>query len=101
MAVLNFLEETRFEKLPVSIYPDHIAASNIVAKRIAGIISENDRLGKKTVLGLATGATPLHVYKELIRLHKEQGLSFKTLSLSISTNIIPCRPMRRKAMLPI
>jgi glucosamine-6-phosphate deaminase len=94
MAVLNFLEETRFEKLPVSIYPDHIAASNIVAKRIAGIISENDRLGKKTVLGLATGATPLHVYKELIRLHKEQGLSFKNV---ITFNLDEYYPMQAHA----
>ena len=31
------------------------------------------------MLGLATGSTPLRVYKELIRMHKEEGLSFKNV----------------------
>lgn len=51
-----------------------------VAKSAAHIIQEtirqNNRLGKPTVLGLATGSTPLPLYKELIRLHQEEGLDF-------------------------
>jgi len=31
------------------------------------------------VLGLATGSSPLSVYRELVRLHKEEGLSFKNV----------------------
>lgn len=32
---------------------------------------------KKIVLGLATGSSPIEIYRELIRLHKNEGLSFK------------------------
>ena len=34
------------------------------------------RAGRRAVLGLATGSTPLQVYRELVRLHREEGLSF-------------------------
>ena len=48
-----------------------------VSKRAASIVRA--RLLKKPnlVLGLATGSTPEGLYKELIRLHREEGLSFK------------------------
>ena len=35
--------------------------------------------GRNAVLGLATGSTPTRLYRELIRLHKEDGLSFKNV----------------------
>ena len=76
---LNLLEETRFEKLPVTIFQNDDIASKNVAKRIANLILRKDAAGEKTVLGLATGATPVKVYAELIRMHKEEGLSFKNV----------------------
>ncbi len=79
MARLNLLEETRFEKVPVSVYPSQDDASVQVAARIAAIIKEKQAKGEKAVLGLATGATPVKVYKELVRLHKEEGLSFNNV----------------------
>ena len=91
---LNLLEETRFEKLPVSIYQDEITASIQVAKRIASVIVSKDAEGKKTILGLATGATPIKVYKELIRLHKEEGLSFKNV---VTFNLDEYYPMKPDA----
>ncbi|RWY54038.1 glucosamine-6-phosphate deaminase [Mucilaginibacter gilvus] len=80
MPRLNLLEETRFEKLPVTVYPDMLAASKVVAGRIAGIIKQKTQRGEKAVLGLATGATPIAVYKELVRLHQQEGLSFKNVT---------------------
>jgi glucosamine-6-phosphate deaminase len=47
-----------------------------VAQIIAGIIRERGAFGQKAVLGLPTGSTPLGVYRELIRLHHEEGLDF-------------------------
>ena len=91
---LNLLEETRFEKIPVSIYKDESTASNVVAKKIAKLISDNNAVNQKTVLGLATGATPIKVYKELIRLHKEEGLSFKNV---ITFNLDEYYPMKSHA----
>lgn len=79
MARLNLLEETRFEKVPVNVYETADAASIDVAKRIATIIQEKASKGEHAVLGLATGATPIKVYKELVRLHKEEGLSFRNV----------------------
>ena len=79
MARLNLLEETRFEKVPVSVYADPTAASLAVAKRIADLIRGKKERGEQAILGLATGATPVRVYAELVRLHREDGLSFQNV----------------------
>ncbi len=65
------------QKIPVEKYSTPEIASKSVAKEVAALIQKNNSDGKNTVLGLATGSTPLHLYKELIRIHKEDGLSFK------------------------
>ena len=94
MARLNLLEETRYEKLPVSVYPNQHEALLQVARRIAGLISSRQSQGQKTVLGLATGVTPVGVYKELVRLHREEGLSFKDV---ITFNLDEYYPMQPTA----
>lgn len=70
---------TAREKIDTTILPDDRAA----AKRVAGIIAETIRTNRaqdrQTVLGLATGHTPIGVYRELIRLHKEEGLDFSSV----------------------
>ncbi len=69
----------RLERLPVEIVdpPDHLATA--VAHRIASLIRKHAQEGRRTVLGLATGSTPVGVYRELVRLHREEGLSFATV----------------------
>jgi glucosamine-6-phosphate deaminase len=94
MARLNLLEETRFEKLPVSVHENEHIASKKVAYRISDIIKSKQRRGENAVLGLATGATPVEVYAELIRLHKEEGLSFKNV---ITFNLDEYYPMQPEA----
>ncbi|MCP9199265.1 glucosamine-6-phosphate deaminase [Gramella sp. GC03-9] len=91
MARLNFLEETRFEKLPVTVYENESIACRKVALRISDIIKSKQRRLENAVLGLATGATPVGVYEELIRLHKEEGLSFKNV---ITFNLDEYYPMQ-------
>ena len=91
MARLNLLEETRYEKLPVTIYNDKNAASLAVANRIAALIRKKQSNGEQAVLGLATGVTPVGVYAELVRQHKEEGLSFKGV---ITFNLDEYYPMR-------
>ncbi|MDB5006830.1 MAG: glucosamine-6-phosphate deaminase, partial [Mucilaginibacter sp.] len=73
MARLNLLEETRYEKLPVTVYGNQQEASIAVAGRIAALIRSKDSKGEKTILGLATGVTPVGVYAELVRQHREEG----------------------------
>jgi glucosamine-6-phosphate deaminase len=91
MARLNLLEETRFEKLPVTVFKNPQEASINVANRIAKIIKEKQAQNQHAVLGLATGATPIKVYAELVRLHKEEGLSFKNV---ITFNLDEYYPMQ-------
>ncbi len=92
MARLNLLEETRFEKVPVTVYPSQSDASIHVANRIASLIKEKQAKGEKAVLGLATGATPVKVYKELVRQHKEEGLSFQNVVTFNLDEYFPMQP---------
>ncbi|MGQ9515035.1 MAG: glucosamine-6-phosphate deaminase [Thermoproteota archaeon] len=57
---------------------------NEMSRKAAAIVADELRKNKKLVLGLATGGTPLGLYGELIRMHKEEGLDFsevKTFNL--------------------
>ena len=63
-------------KIPVEIFDTPEIAVAKLADETAELIRNNDAAGKPTVLGLATGSSPILFYKELIRLHKETGLSF-------------------------
>jgi glucosamine-6-phosphate deaminase len=67
------------EKIPVTVYKTSNEASAAVAREIADLIKVRASAGAKVVLGLATGSTPTALYDELIRLHKDEGLSFKNV----------------------
>jgi glucosamine-6-phosphate deaminase len=68
-----------FEKIPVKIFPDLQQGSAFVAQQIASLIREKQKKKEKCVLGLATGSTPKTLYRELVRLHREEKLSFKNV----------------------
>lgn len=68
-----------FEKISCKIFPDLYKGSQFVAKEIADLIREKQKKKEKCVLGLATGSTPKTLYKELVRMHKEEKLSFKNV----------------------
>jgi glucosamine-6-phosphate deaminase len=84
-----------FERIPTKIFPDSESASKIAAAEIAAIIRQKAKEGKTAVLGLATGSTPKKVYQELIRLHKEEGLSFKNV---VTFNLDEYHPMEPDAI---
>ena len=67
------------ERINTRVYSDSEQASIAIASRIAEVIKEKEAQGEKCVLGLATGSSPKNVYKELIRLHLEEGLSFENV----------------------
>jgi len=69
-------QRERFEKVRTLVHRDSDAASAALAAEIAALIRERSAAGRQTVLGLATGSTPVPLYRELIRLHREEGLSF-------------------------
>jgi glucosamine-6-phosphate deaminase len=97
MARLNLLEETRFEKVPVTVYEDQHIASKKVARRIVNLIKGKQMKGEKAVLGLATGATPIEVYAELVRYHKEEGLSFSNVITFNLDEYYPMEPSSKQS----
>jgi glucosamine-6-phosphate deaminase len=64
------------ERLRVEILDPPEALAAAVARRIATLIRARAAAGRRAVLGLATGSTPVGVYRELVRMHREEGLSF-------------------------
>src|SRR6202795_3565642 len=63
-------------RIPTLVFPTSAQAARHVALMIESLIRQNNSAGRATVLGLATGSTPVGLYRELIRLHKESGLDF-------------------------
>src|SRR5262245_45466618 len=63
-------------QLPTYVFetPDDLARH--VARLVASVIRERSALGQSAVLGLPTGSTPVGVYRELARMHREEGLDF-------------------------
>lgn len=97
MARLNLLEETRYEKIPVSVYENKHIASKMVSKKIADIILERQAKGSKTILGLAKGSTPIELYDELIRLHKDDGLCSKDVISFHLDEYFPMSPASKQS----
>ena len=64
------------ERIHTVIVDDHDEVGLLVARRIAEVIRNRRAAGGRAVLGLATGSTPIGVYRELIRMHQQEGLSF-------------------------
>ena len=83
-----------FEKIPVAIYKNPTEGSNAVAAQIATLIKEKQAKNLPCVLGMATGTTPILLYKELVRLHKEEGLSFKNV---VTINLDEYYPIEKSA----
>jgi glucosamine-6-phosphate deaminase len=67
---------TGSERIPVVVLDDHAEIARRIAGRIADLIGERARAGRHAVLGLATGSTPIGIYRELIRRHRDEGLDF-------------------------
>ncbi len=83
------------EKIPVKIFSNSNEGSAFVAKQIADLIRQKESEGKKTVIGLATGSSPKTLYAELVRMHKNEGLSFKNV---IAFNLDQYYPMDKDAL---
>ena len=69
-------EETRFEKLHTVTFDNSNEASLLIAREICDLIKSKQEKKKNCVIGFATGSSPTKVYQEIIRIHKEESLSF-------------------------
>jgi glucosamine-6-phosphate deaminase len=91
MTTLHPLPHTR---TPTVRFPTAAAAARHVAKELDKLIRARNAAGKATVLGLATGSTPVSLYRELIRLHKEEGLDFSRV---VTFNLDEYYPMPKES----
>ena len=64
------------ECIPVEVFDRHEAMSRRVAERIAVVMRAARAEGRRPVLGLATGSSPIGIYRELIRMHRDEGLDW-------------------------
>ena len=85
-------ETSRLEKIHNVIFENSINGSVAVANEIATLINAKQQTNSICVLGLATGSSPIKVYEELIRLHREEGLSFKNV---VTFNLDEYFPMKQ------
>ena len=86
-------EETRYEKLHNVICKTPVEGSKLIAHSIASLIKSKQERNEMCVLGLATGSSPISVYRELVRLHQEEGLSFQNV---ISFNLDEYYPISKE-----
>ncbi|CAN5709458.1 glucosamine-6-phosphate deaminase [soil metagenome] len=78
------------ERVPVVIV-EYDAIAERLAARVAEIIRDRRASGSRAVLGLATGSTPIGIYRELIRMHREEGLDFSDV---VTFNLDEYYPMQ-------
>lgn len=84
----------RFEKMPVQIYDTAANAVKAVAREIVNLIQAKAANSEKCVLGLATGVSPIKLYEELVRLHRDEGISFRNV---VTFNLDEYLPMPHDA----
>ena len=97
MVTLDFsnIEKKKFERINTIIHENSQEASYYVAQEIVSLVTQRQQEGKKMVLGLATGSTPIKVYEYLVQAHKEEGISFSNV---ISFNLDEYFPMDRESV---
>lgn len=85
-------ELSDIEHLPCRVFEHARDASVAVAKEIADLIRARQDEGRNCVLGLATGSTPVAVYAELVRMHREEGLSLRNVVTFNLDEYFPMQP---------
>ena len=83
---------TRLEKIPTDIYESAEEGANHIACEIAQLIRDKQKAGRFCVLALPGGNSPRNVYSALIRMHKEEGLSFRNVIIFNLYEYYPLTP---------
>ena len=72
-------EKEQYERIRTEIFADADSACVELAQQVRELIEARNAEGHPAVLGLATGSTPTRLYRQLIRMHQEEGLSFRNV----------------------
>ncbi|MEY3422946.1 MAG: hypothetical protein RIR48_3275, partial [Bacteroidota bacterium] len=83
-----------FEKIPIKLWDSPDEGAIQIARYIALCIRQKQQENENIVLGLATGSSPIKIYNELVRLHREEGLSFYNV---VTFNLDEYYPMKPDA----
>jgi len=95
---------TKYEKSPPIFIPKALKLRLLLLPNCSNYFGKAKK-GETCVLGLPTGSTQIGIYAELVRLHREEGLSFKNVitfnldeyyPISLShcrATIISCEPI--------
>src|SRR5438094_2313703 len=83
------------ERIRTVVVEDHEDIARLVASRIATLVRERTAAGERAVLGLATGSTPIGIYRELIRMHRTEALSFANV---VTFNLDEYYPMPKESI---
>lgn len=92
LAAIDLIDS--FEKIAVQICNTPAEGSQLAAQKIADLIRSKQLVGEKCVLGLATGSTPISLYKALVQMHRDEGLSFNNV---ITFNLDEYYPIEKNA----
>ena len=80
-------------RIPCKVFENGHAGARYLGNYIRNLIQANNKVGRPTVLGLPTGSTPVNLYRELVRLHKEEGLDFSHV---VTFNLDEYHPMTKE-----
>ncbi|MCY2929376.1 MAG: glucosamine-6-phosphate deaminase [Planctomycetota bacterium] len=80
------------ERIPTQVFTAAHEATMAVANAIADLIRLKASQNAMCVLGLATGSTPMSVYNELVRMHRQDALSFANVVCFNLDEYYPMQP---------
>ncbi|MBB3209898.1 glucosamine-6-phosphate deaminase [Rhodopirellula rubra] len=86
------------ERIPCRIYDRASDASVAAANEIAGLIRQHAASGDRCVLGLVSGSSPVNVYNELVRLHRDESLSFANVVTFNLDEFFPMQPFELQSV---
>lgn len=81
-----------FEKIPIKLWDNPDDGAIQIARYIALCIRQKQQENEHIVLGLATGSSPIKIYNELVRMHREESLSFKNVITFNLDEYYPLKP---------
>jgi glucosamine-6-phosphate deaminase len=87
--VFELSRVTRHEKVRTEIFENENQGSRSIAAEIATLIREKQERGEPCTLGLTNGKSPVGIYRELVRLHREEALSFSNVTVFILFEYYP------------
>ncbi len=87
----------KFEKVFTTIYSSETSGSMYIAREIENCIREKQTLGETCILGITTGKSPVGVFRALVDIHRNEGLSFKNVIIFSLDEFFPIYPREQQS----